>query len=116
MAMQQFGRLSSGGFEQLAQDLRRLGPEPGPELRLRFLDRPSAPSCCSGSPPPTLVGVSVLCPLDVGQGDGRVPELSGRATDRVRRWEPTGFPVLTQVFFLAASGGHCPANEPQGEV
>lgn len=34
MAMQQFGRLSSGGFEQLAQDLRRLGPEPGPELRL----------------------------------------------------------------------------------
>ena len=114
--MEQFRRLSSGGSEWLAWDLRWLGPEPGLELRLLFLTRPSALSCCSGSPPAALVAVSVLCPLDVGQGDGGDPELSGRATERVRLWEPTGFTVLTQVFFLAASGGHCPANEPQGEV
>ena len=75
--MEQFRRLSSGGSEWLAWDLRWLGPEPGPELRLLFLTRPSALSCCSGSPPAALVAVSVLCPLDVGQGDGGDPELSG---------------------------------------
>lgn len=70
----------------------------------------------------SLDGSEDLCSLDRGEGEGSVPELEqegyrlGSKDSRLGYRSPQGFPLLTQDFFLAAGGGHCPANEPQGEV